>query len=65
MAEWIEIQIVQSTVHSQMSPLAMAEWIEIVWCAMQSYSRMMSPLAMAEWIEIVITQYPLRSRGLR
>ena len=34
------------------SPLAMAEWIEIIFCLRLS-ERSGSPLAMAEWIEIL------------
>ena len=35
-----------------MSPLAMAEWIEILIIASNQKRPGMSPLAMAEWIEI-------------
>ena len=34
-----------------MSPLAMAEWIEISWPQSKNHTAW-SPLAMAEWIEI-------------
>ena len=36
-----------------LSPLAMAEWIEILFKPLISESARLSPLAMAEWIEII------------
>ncbi len=38
--------------NNRLSPLAMAEWIEILLCRIGTNKNIRSPLAMAEWIEI-------------
>ena len=55
MAEWIEIEGSHWCGRSKRSPLAMAEWIEILKINQPLCQHLMSPLAMAEWIEIYFT----------
>ena len=54
MAEWIEILNCFNFGTMILSPLAMAEWIEMTVFVMIGNALSKSPLAMAEWIEIFL-----------